>query len=263
MMKQLISCFLLLAGISAKAQEVKTINFPNGDTYEGQVNAQGIPHGKGKGIFSNRHVLFEGDWKNGNPNGNGRFVEWKIMTGLNVDTIIRYQGEVANGKITGNGTYNKIGKWVYTGGFLEGRFNGKGKVVFTNGEIQDGEWENGKLKNGTSTVKLHLFRTTVSDDVRGYIDRYGYADVLGNRIAPKYVDAREFSEGLAAVAVDTYTGGGNGKQRYNRQWGFIDSIGLYVVKPQYSSADSFKDGKAKVTRNGRQFYIDKTGQEVK
>ncbi|MCO5287499.1 MAG: WG repeat-containing protein, partial [Chitinophagaceae bacterium] len=59
------------------------------------------------------------------------------------------------------------------------------------------------------------------------------------------------------------TGGGKGKQRYNRQWGFIDSIGLYVVKPQYSSADSFKNGKAKVTRNGREFYIDKTGKEVK
>lgn len=193
-MKQLIFCCLLLTAITTKAQELKTINFPNGDTYEGQVNTQGIPHGKGKGIFLNRHVLFEGDWQNGKPNGKGRFVEWKITTGLKADTTIRYQGEVANGKITGTGTYNKIGEWEYTGGLLEGRFNGKGKVVFTNGEMQDGEWENGKLKSGLSTVKLHLFRTAVSDDVRGYIDRYGFYDVLGNRISPKYDDAREFSE---------------------------------------------------------------------
>ncbi|MCO6498500.1 MAG: WG repeat-containing protein [Chitinophagaceae bacterium] len=68
---------------------------------------------------------------------------------------------------------------------------------------------------------------------------------------------------MAAVAVDKYVGGGRANKRYDRQWGFIDSTGFYVVKPQYSSADSFKNGKAKVTLNGREFYIDKTGKEIK
>jgi hypothetical protein len=47
------------------------------------------------------------------------------------------------------------------------------------------------------------------------------------------------------------------------RWGYIDTSGRYVVEPQYSSADSFNNGLAKVkTLEGKEAYIDTAGKVV-
>ncbi len=65
-----------------------------------------------------------------------------------------------------------------------------------------------------------------------------------------YTNARDFSEGLAAVKKDGL-------------WGYIDTDGKYAVEPKYYGAWSFSEGLAAVQdKNGKWGFIDKSGNEV-
>lgn len=66
-------------------------------------------------------------------------------------------------------------------------------------------------------------------------NRYGYVNVLGEfAIAPQFVVANEFSEGLASVSVDGKT------------TGFINRLGEMVITPQFVYAGKFVQGLANV-----------------
>ena len=69
------------------------------------------------------------------------------------------------------------------------------------------------------------------------------------KLAKKYNDDREFSEGLAGVEL-------NGK------WGFIDKTGKQVIPCKYDGVGSFEEGLALVSLNFKRGYIDKTGKQV-
>lgn len=57
-----------------------------------------------------------------------------------------------------------------------------------------------------------------------------------------------FNEGLANV------------QMSNDKWNFIDTKGNIVIKGDYLFTEAFKDGKARVYKNNKWFYINKGGQ---
>ena len=80
---------------------------------------------------------------------------------------------------------------------------------------------------------------------------YGFVDSQGRlAVAPAFLDARSFSEGLAAVQV---AGG----------WGYIDRDGRWVIPPRYSAAASFAEGLAAVSDQRRLWgYVDTTGRLV-
>ncbi|MCP3141871.1 WG repeat-containing protein [Pyxidicoccus sp. QH1ED-7-1] len=97
----------------------------------------------------------------------------------------------------------------------------------------------GRFSEGLAT------HTVVRDEQRriGYVDR-AFATV----IEPAFKDAREFTEGLAAV--QTHEG-----------WGFIDKKGEWVIPARYSSASSFLGGFACVMEDSSgAFLIDAKGQ---
>ncbi len=83
----------------------------------------------------------------------------------------------------------------------------------------------------------------------------------GKEITPvQYATVSDFNEGLAMVnmgAVYDGTGYNGGK------CGYIDTTGKTVIPLKFDTADYFFEGKAKVSLDGREFYIDKTGKEVK
>jgi hypothetical protein len=66
-------------------------------------------------------------------------------------------------------------------------------------------------------------------------------------IQPRFEDAREFVNGLAAVKAD-------GK------WGYIDKTGRWQVQPTYDFADDFDELLAMVQLEGKFGYIGKTGR---
>lgn len=88
---------------------------------------------------------------------------------------------------------------------------------------------------------------------------YRYIDKTGKVIidASKYTFCRNFSEGLAAVALE---GEGQAAEKY----GYIDKKGNMKIKPEFTKAYAFSEGLAKVVK-GESIndyavgYIDKTG----
>ena len=64
------------------------------------------------------------------------------------------------------------------------------------------------------------------------------------------------SEGMAVVAVDTKFMEAGGV------YGFVDKNGKEVIPLIYDHAEEFKDGKAGVKKDGKEFFIDKTGKPV-
>lgn len=143
----------------------------NGDKYEGQF-LNGKYHGEGTYYYKEDNEKYEGTWSNGNIfNGEG------VYHVLDSDgNLIEYVGKFKNGKLNdeqgvirydvngkkyfGNfengvfkhGTEFHYGTRLYTGGFLNGKYHGKGTSFDENGKIRyEGTWENGK-KNGEGTL---------------------------------------------------------------------------------------------------------------
>lgn len=68
-------------------------------------------------------------------------------------------------------------------------------------------------------------------------------------IEPQFEQAKDFSEGLAAV-------------RMNGLWGYVTPTGDLYIPYQYEKAYSFKDGMARIKRDGKYGYINLEGVEV-
>lgn len=81
---------------------------------------------------------------------------------------------------------------------------------------------------------------------------YGFADQTGREvIPPKFLDARPFSEGRAAVKL------------FGDKWGYIDNKGEIAIPIKYEEVDNyFHKGKALVRLKDKFFYIDVNGNTV-
>lgn len=127
-------------------------------------------------------------------------------------------------------------KWGYidtTGQFvIEPRYDlassfSEGLAVVTTGA----SWSRGGHLVGGKNSVIDKNGATVIDD-----PRFG---VIGN-----------FSEGLAPAMI-------------GERWGFIDTRGEVVIKPQYKWAESFERGLARVTTKGEAIgYIDRRGSYI-
>jgi hypothetical protein len=72
----------------------------------------------------------------------------------------------------------------------------------------------------------------------GVLPRVGFVGRDGELVIPAdFVQAKDFSEGLAAVKVDDRA----------RSWGYVDTTGKLVIPAVYSSAGPFREGLAAVT----------------
>lgn len=141
---------------------MKHIDFKNGDHYEGSVNSQGQPHGKGYMSYKlNGYVgEYEGEWRDGKRCGKGKYERYTMGGGARHSYT--YEGEWANDMENGFGTSiedDERGLHLttittkYTGGFKDGKRHGHGKIEkdgydgsFANGkEYFEGEFIDGRL----------------------------------------------------------------------------------------------------------------------
>lgn len=107
----------------------------------------------------------------------------------------------------------------------------KGSVIELPGQIESISENIGLIEYTSSKgYKNYAYITTEGK----LYDRYG--DYT-------FVYAKEFSEGFAAVCINT---GKTPKDKSSDNWGFLKKDGSWLVEPNYTQADSFKDGVAPV-----------------
>ncbi len=132
--------------------------------------------------------------------------------------------------------------WVSRAG-TRGYIDRTGVLVVTSAGWSDGA----EFSDGRASV------ATVGDGGLAY----GFIDTTGAMvIEARFAEARDFSEGLAAVGEDQ--GGGR------RLWGYIDAAGAWVIEPSFESAGDFSEGLAPVAavldeNTIRWGFVDTTG----
>lgn len=101
---------------------------------------------------------------------------------------------------------------------------------------------------------------------RDWFGGYGYVDTAGNIvIGCQFDDAREFSEGLAAVLSRNGSVSGDGvfgTLSPTLKWGYIDTAGLIVVPCQFDFAGQFADGYAAVMSGNKWGFVDHDGDTL-
>ena len=116
--------------------------------YEGDVNEDGLYHGKGVITYSNGEK-WVGEFKDGDPyNGQGTYTfseGRKYPNGREYGG--KYVGEWKDGKRNGQGTFIFPDGEKYVGEYKDGKYNGKGVFFKVNGEIQSGTWFNDSFKD--------------------------------------------------------------------------------------------------------------------
>lgn len=95
-----------------KVESIPMINFTEGSKYLGDMK-KGVPHGKGKFIYKNKNTTFEGSFKEGMFDGQGKY-----KTGDDL---------------------------VYNGNFTSGKMNGYGTFIWPNGFKYVGFWNNDEM----------------------------------------------------------------------------------------------------------------------
>jgi hypothetical protein len=87
-------------------------------------------------------------------------------------------------------------------------------------------------------------------------EKYGFVNRQYIQVIPFiYLDAKDFSEGLAAVRMNDSAG--------HAIWVFIDKIGKQAISGKYEAVEhSFKHGLAAIKNEGKVYIIDKDGRQV-
>ncbi|MCL1911762.1 MAG: hypothetical protein FWG13_06115 [Leptospirales bacterium] len=120
MKKLILLCIICGFASGIAIAQDKTINYPNGDKYVGQVNNKGEPHGYGTLIYNEMiHTdgkKYAGQWKDGEPHGEGTAIE----NGIEI-----------------------------VGQFKDGRLHGQVTMIFPDGIKFVGQWEDGGNSKGT------------------------------------------------------------------------------------------------------------------
>lgn len=118
-----------------------------------------------------------------------------------------------------------------------GFINKAGQVIFA--ERSERVRDLGQMLDGMARVLI----VTPRGEQWGYMNR-----AFKLSIKPRFEDARDFYNGLAAV-------------KFNGKWGYINKTGDFVVQPQFIEAWDFKDGKTLMvkTRTGYGF-INRVGE---
>jgi len=111
--------------------------------YRGQINKNGDAHGHG--VFAASTFQYEGQWRLGKHNGEGKqtWSDGRTFTGQFVDS--QFWG---HGRMT---WISASGEIAYDGQYQADKKNGQGKMMWPSGKVYDGHWLEG-LRHGTALI---------------------------------------------------------------------------------------------------------------
>ena len=155
----------------------------------------------------------------------------RLPAGDNASTVWPFNnGGIAAMEMSGSGVYVTF-------------FNTKGEQVLKGIHAEENTAPIGDFIDGWA--KLYA-------GYRGQQKGYTFVNKNGKTIGKYFKQAQDFSEGLAAVYVETPNGD---------RWGFIDTSGNMVIEPRFSYEPTpFSCGYTVATKqNGNMVYIDRQG----
>lgn len=186
---------------------------------------------------------------------NGELYLQVDTTGLEKYSYKNKEGEVI---IPESKYFNAFTDTIRTIGFVSKE--GEGIIAInTNGEEL---FKVFPFDNGPDYLRDGLFRMV---DKKGLI---GFADMNGNiAISPRFDNITPFFDGLAAYCEDCHYKAKNNNPkvrgvRIKGAWGFVNKKGDIALEPQFDQVNFFENGRCKVWKNGREYYIDKNGNEI-
>lgn len=169
----------------ADPSEIRVIDLPNGDRYEGEfkngfMNGWGIYTYKNGNRYEGYFVgdmkngsglletslgeRYDGEFKDGMKHGRGRLV---MVDGS------RYTGDFKNDMIAGEGVMFYADSSRYAGGFINGVKNGKGVLKFHNGDIYQGDFRKG-IRTGRGSYTFADGGRYVGQFLKGRRDGQGH-----------------------------------------------------------------------------------------
>ena len=172
---------------------------------------------------------------------------------------------------SGAWTYvDKTGKMIAVPQFHQAFPFSEGLAAVSIGEYPNRKWgyidENGQYVINPKFFEAYSFHNGLAvagmdNKALGFIDKSGTfvvnpqfsgVDILGGHIG--FSGHIAFSdESLAAVSIGEYP---------NKQWGYVDKSGVFVIPAQFEEAKSFTEGLAAVKKNGKWGYINTKGETV-
>ena len=139
----------------------------DGSIYEGEYK-NGKPNGHGSMTSNDNKTIYDGEWKNGKKEGIGKLIitdkynysgpfENDFFSGTGGVLCDNqgniYDGDFDKGKFNGYGHYKMANGDTYIGEFKDGLFNGKGQYNDKDGNLFDGEFKNGKKEGRGMLIK--------------------------------------------------------------------------------------------------------------
>lgn len=164
---------------------------------------------------------------------------------------------------TAGKSVKNLGKLVACSAFEDGialvASDEKIRTINTKGEFVlpflDGTYSSKDLLMGGSVLAGHdIYPVSEGRRVFRNKGKFGYLDSSSKIvIEAKFTKATDFSDGLAAVAIE------DGNQTF---WGYIDKAGTFVIAPKFTKQPrGFSEGYAVVTKkDGNYCYINKAGE---
>lgn len=151
-----------------------------------------------------------------------------------------------NGKI---GYVNKEGQEIIKLQYEEGLTFNEGYTAVKSGRKWQYIDSTGKAITESVFDDAYIFSNGLAAVAKS--DLYGYINTSGEVVIPfSFTNARNFVDGLAPVSnVKGY-------------WGYIDTKGIWAIKPEYDFADVFDKGEARVIKGQKVFYVDKQNNKV-
>ena len=148
---------------------------------------------------------------------------------------------------------------LWTGSVVDGFVDGKGAGIW----IKDGThyyYFSGTFKRGfpLGNAKYRIVDTNVGS--WGYSPREKLPSGKYGTGGPfREVEVGEMNDGRA---VFRYLDSGDASNKGSNLYGFVDQNGAVVIKPAYKTAGPFSNGRAAVSNDKEEFYIDKNGNFV-
>ena len=126
--------------------EIKPVEFTNGNIYQGGWSSDMRMEGQGKYYLKDDDVLAEGVWREGN------LIYARVFINKEDDLFDIYEGNIKFSTFNGKGKLILSNGLIYEGDFEDGERTGTGTIIYPDGTIYEGQIEKSELKGNGKMI---------------------------------------------------------------------------------------------------------------